>query len=645
VSRTRPLPRVRTTTRIGAWLGGAVVICLLTSSLGGIASSRAFPALASGPGGAAILSDVTPATFPIKHFVIITLENHAYDTIFGTYCQQYSYYCDNTGHGLNLNYCIPLYPNNTSVGCQKPYPFPSATTIVSDIPHGWVSSTLAYDGGKMDNFFRAEWGYPKNLTDARQTFGYYNATTAALFWDLAEQYGISENFFASNLSYSLPNHWFEQAGAAPYSAIRYLIGTSGANPASLQGNLTCNAVCLQELEYEDGEFTPNATKNATLTVDDSYLDEANVTRTFQDLFNGTKVSWTYYERPLASSYNKSLQTGNIYGFWNPDVARAETYTAPFHSHYVDRNQFAQDALAGNLSNVSWIIPTPAQSCHPIFGGVSESGNLGWCMSAVGQYIEAVEKSPEWNSTAVFVTMDEYGGFYDNSLPHSLNGSSLGFRVPLLVISPYTPEGYISHQLGYFESFLHTIEWKFGLKNLTSRDAGAPLLTGMFDTHASPRPPMALPTNFTNATYPESYQVLPLPNPATHFHASGLTATSVHLSWNEGFGGSPVNGWVLSYGGTLLHLDRTLRTYDLTGLTPSTKYRISLVSADGPNQSVSVAITVGTPLAPGAPAPPSPLAARWIPTVGFLRENREPEPRLGQSERSDGRGDGRERGPG
>lgn len=591
------------------------VVCLLillyASSLGLILSSQNIQSNPTSASEVVALSDVTPATFPIKHFVFITMENHAYDTIYGTYCQKYSYYCDNIGHGLNLNYCIPLYPNNVSAGCMRPYPFSSATQIIYDIPHGWSSSTMAYDGGKMDNFYRAEWGYPHNLTTAKETFGYYNGSTAPIFWDLAEQYAISENFFSSNLSYSLPNHWFAQAAAAPWSSIHYLMGYTGANSASLQGNKTCNATCLAELEYEDGQYTPPSMSNVTLTVDESYLDEANVTRTFQDLFQGTNVSWMYYYSPLASSYNGSLRYGNTYSYWDPNAAKAETYGPAFRNHYVSQTSFVQDALAGSLPNVSWVNPIAMQSCHPNFRGVSEAGNLGWCQSEVAKYIDAVEASPEWNSTAVFVTMDEYGGFYDNSRPPSLNGSSLGFRVPLMVVSPYTPQGYISHQLGYFESFLHTVEWKFGLSNLTARDAGAPLLTGFFDTHAAPRTPFALPSNYTNASYPEAYQSLPRPNAPMHFTAQILSNSSVRLRWTEGFGGAPVSGWVIKWGTSVAHVDRTLRTYVVGGLAPGSNSTFTIYSVEGPNASSTATAQVSLPAVPHVAGDPVLFAARWI----------------------------------
>jgi phospholipase C len=529
---------------------------------------------------------LTPASFPITHYVIIMLENHAYDTLFGTYCETYGGYCDNTGQGLNLSYCMPLFPAAPAKGCHKEYSIPP-TTQLTDIPHGYQSTPLAWNDGAMNNFYRAEWGYPYNYTAANETFSYYNTTGDSLFSDIAEEYGLSDNFYSSNMSYSLPNHWFAQAGAAPAAAIHLQIGY-GSN-AALQGNDTCNSLCYEaEADYEDGQYTPKVDEAAAQTVDEAYLDEANTTATFQDLFNGTSVSWKYYDDPLPKNYSDAIQSGSTFGYWNPNVARAETYQTQFDSHYVARNQFFTDAAAGALPNVSWVIAPPVQSCHPPW-------TVGDCESFVAQYVNAVESSPDWDSTAVFVTMDEYGGFYDSVAPPTvpaLNGSGLGFRVPLLVVSPYTPEGYISNHLGYFESFLRTIEWKFGLPSLTERDATAPLLTEFFDLNATPRPPMQFAGNYTQATYPAPFQSLPVPNSPVMVHATTISSTEAQLTWSEGSGGGPVNGWKVMVGPTVYHLDRLLREFNVTGLPAGQDVPIYLESTDGPLTSAAVEVTPG-----------------------------------------------------
>jgi phospholipase C len=527
---------------------------------------------------------LTPATFPITHFVIIMMENHAYDNLFGTYCEIYGPYCDNTGHGLNLSYCMPLYPTAPSQGCHKEYSVPP-TAQLTDIPHGWTSTPLAWNDGAMNNFYRAEWSYPHNYVAANETFSYYNTTGDALFSDMAEEYGLSDNFFSSNMSYSVPNHWFAQAGASPPAAIHFTIGTTGVH----QGNVTCNELCFEaEADFEDGQFTPANDSAAAETVDEAYLEEANTTATFQDLFNNTDVSWKYYDTALNQNYSQAVADQAVYAYWTPNLARAETYEPQFKSHYVAASRFFTDAAAGTLPNVSWVVPTDPQSCHP-------PDTVGNCEGFVASYVNAVENSPQWKSTAVFVTMDEYGGFYDGVAPPivpALNGSGLGFRVPLLVISPYTPEGYISHQLGYFESFLRTIEWKFGLPSLTTRDATAPLLTEFFDLNATPRPPMQFVSNYTQASYPVPFQSLQAPNSPEMVQATIISPTEVQLGWSEGTGGGPVNGWKVLVGSTVYHLDRALRIFNVTGLRPGEDTPIYLESTDGPLTSVPVQVNAG-----------------------------------------------------
>ncbi|MCI4319012.1 MAG: hypothetical protein L3K23_02625 [Thermoplasmata archaeon] len=549
------------------------------------------------------MAAVSPATFPISHYVIITMENHAFDNLFGTYCPTLSRNCDDTATGLNQSYCIPYFPSNPGAGCIRPYPFASATINLTDIGHGWLSSTTAFDNGRMDNFYAGELGLPPNKTRALESFGYYNGSTAALFWDLAQQYGLSDRFFASNLSYSLPNHWFEEAGAAPWSSIHYYVGD---RIATLQGNQTCNVLCVQAMELEDGTFGPNLTGN--YTVDQSYLEEANHTNTFEDLFNGTNVTWKYYDQLLPSSYSRAVASGAAYGFWDPTFARSESYGTEFSSRYVDRSQFFADAAAGALPNVSWVIPPPVQSCHPPYA-------LGWCEGFVASYVNAVEQSPEWKSTAVFVTMDEYGGFYDTVRPPTINGSALGLRVPLIVISAYTPEAYVSHDLGYFESVLRTIEWRFGLPSLTVRDAKAPLLLGFFDTHAKPRKPIYFAANYSTARYPAIFQPLGSPDPPVSLRGTVLSASAVRLTWSEGFGKAPVAGWNVTWGGHAVRVGPSTHAFQVIGLTPGKTYTFTVASFDGPNNTAgSRAVQLALPLKDVA-NPPEGAVPRRLTIVG------------------------------
>jgi phospholipase C len=105
-------------------------------------------------------------------------------------------------------------------------------------------------------------------------------------------------------------------------------------------------------------------------------------------------------------------------------------------------------------------------------------------------------SQYWNSTAIIVTWDEYGGFYDHVAPPQIDKYGLGFRVPAIIISPYAKAGYIDHTQYSFESMLKFIEWRFNIPPFTYRDAHANNLLNAFDFSQKPRPPHIIPLSQT-----------------------------------------------------------------------------------------------------------------------------------------------------
>jgi phospholipase C len=501
---------------------------------------------------------ITPANFPIHHIVFVIMENHAYDNYFGTYCLSVGQYCPFSTVGLNLSYCIPLYPAHPTKGCRRPYAL-NTTDEKYDMAHDYNSSHRAYNNGLMNNFYLAEGKDPR-------TFGYYGPSILPTYWVYAEQYGLADNFFSSTLSYSLPNHWFIIAAQAPAIA-------------------------------EQGILRKGP--NDTLTANDrTYLNEANDTRTVQDILLGTAVTWKMYDDGMAPTYEKAIQgnagvTSGItaFNYWNPMLARAETYDGQFQQNFVLQREFFQDAEAGTLPNLSWVIPSYNESDHP-------PNSLAAGQQFVNHVITAIEKSPEWNSTAVFVTWDDYGGYYDSVAPLQIDQWGLSFRVPLLVVSPYTPEGYVSDHFAYFESFLRMAEWQYGLPNITVRDGRAPLLTNFFDTQAQPRPPLIEPYKLS---YPQTFQSLPAPNPPVSFSDQWISPTQVQLNWSEGSGKGPVAGWLVQWGlsgGSLTHsvrLDRLDSGIVIGNLTSGDQYTFTVASFDGPQMSLPVEVILTAPL--------------------------------------------------
>ena len=431
-------------------------VLLLVSSPGLLPTSSA-----TGPSSTKAQRD------PINHIVVLMMENHAYDNLFGTYCLTYNARtCHSTANGIPNGTCVPYDPLQPAKGCVRPWDFTATNYSSKDPVHGYNSSRQAVDNGKMDGFYKAE-----NMGIV--PFGHYNGSLLGFYWDLAEEYGLGDNFFSSALSYTLPNHWYLLAGRAPGIA-----------------------------------NTPGPLNYDTVAHMHQYLNQSNRTRTVQDLLNATPaVTWKYYDWALPT-YANAIQINpapgpyrskeyTAYNYFNPLAARAESYTGWYVNHFTPRSQLFFDAASGNLPNVSWIMPSPGFSDHP-------PSDLRTGEQFVASVVDALESSPEWGTTALFVTWDDYGGFYDHQAPPVLDPLGLSFRVPLIVVSPFAKKNFVDHDLGYFESILAFIEDRFHLGCLTKRDCRAPSLLSYFNFHMAPRGPIQFAAN---ETYPIPLQTL------------------------------------------------------------------------------------------------------------------------------------------
>jgi len=443
------------------------VLVLVSSGAGVYATAVPSPAAAA-----------TPFASAIDHVVIIMMENRAYDNYFETYCLHLTAVCKSVAHGVAPGTCVPQL--NVSGGCVVPIALSVKQLSTPDLPHEYTSTIRSIDGGKENGYYTAE-------GKTRETFDHYNGSTIPIYWDMAQEFELGDNFYSSALSYSLPNHWYLLAGQSP--------------PVAFDSDIRYASV---------------ATKHV-------YLNESNSTRTVEDLFNNSGVSWRYYDAAL-TSYQVAIQPGTVegrppqaigvgpaYGLWNPLAARAESYDNYFDDHFVNRTQIFSDLQDGNLPNVSYVIPQANYSDHA-------PANISLGESFVANVVDAVEFSPYWNHTAIFLMWDDYGGWFDNQPPPQLDPLGLSSRVPFIVISPYTPAGRVNHALGYFESTLAFIEYRWGLHKdcLTARDCGAPNLAGFFDFSMTPRAPVYFDPNWLNDTYPYHHET---------YHAGQLDTTS------------------------------------------------------------------------------------------------------------------------
>jgi phospholipase C len=221
------------------------------------------------------------------------------------------------------------------------------------------------------------------------------------------------------------------------------------------------------------------------------------------------VSWAYYVSPgvepdcaddAALCRMQVRQRSDTPGIWNP-LANFETVAADGQAGRIQSvTNFFRAARHGKLPSVSWIVPNQYESEHA--PGLVSDGQ-----SYVTSLINAVMRSPNWSSTAIFLTWDDWGGFYDHVAPPAVDANGYGLRVPGLVISPYARRGYIDHQTLSFDAFNKFIEDDFlGGQRLdpatdgrpdprpTVRDSAPQLgnLLADFNFRQRPRRPIVLP---------------------------------------------------------------------------------------------------------------------------------------------------------
>ena len=172
----------------------------------------------------------------------------------------------------------------------------------------------------------------------------------------------------------------------------------------------------------------------------------------------------------------------VYGFtqWYAKFAYVQA-NASARARLVPGSHFAQDLAAGALPSVSWVIGAPGGTEHPP-QDIQTGQN-----SVADDIVNAVGTSAYWPTTAIFVTWDDFGGWYDHVPPPQVDAFGYGFRVPCLTISPYARSGALDPTVRDHASILKFVETRYGLPPLSTRDAAADDYAGAFDFAAPPRP--------------------------------------------------------------------------------------------------------------------------------------------------------------
>ena len=373
-------------------------------------------------------------TTPIKHVVIIVQENRTPDNLFhglpGADIANSGK--DSHGHTIALQ--------------------PVALNASIFLSHAHSSFVTDYNGGKMNGFDLE----PQSCPNPPCAYSYVPPSQVRPYFQLAEQYAFGDRMFQTNQGPSFPAHQYLIAGTSEPSVGSDLLAAENPNAPGIGTIAGCDAPADTTVAMID----PNGDESTQMFPCFEHP-------TLIDLLDQSGVSWRYYA-PSPSS----IWTG-------PNSIRHLRFGADWGKVVIPETKVLDDIAASQLAAVSWVIPDAAASDHP---GSTDGSGPSW----VASIVNAIGQSAYWNDTAIFIVWDDWGGFYDHVPPQNIfNSYELGFRVPLIVVSPYAKPGYVSKVNHEFGSILHYIEDDYSLGSLGFTDARADDLSDCFDYSQTP----------------------------------------------------------------------------------------------------------------------------------------------------------------
>jgi phospholipase C len=394
-------------------------------------AQRAKPQIQLRPKGFTKVNNADRGMHKIKHVVFIVKENRTFDNYFGTFPG-----ADGATTGtISTGDVIPLghTPDRTP----------------RDISHSFQSAVTAIDGGAMDHFDLIPGG---NVNGDYLSYTQLTEADIPNYFALARYFTLGDAMFSSLTGPSFPNHLYT-VGAQSGGAIN--------NPT--QGNTWgCDSDDTTTVEVMDN--------SGNISHQFPCFDFS----TLADSLRSHGLSWRYYAPGQG-------QSGYI---WSAlDAIAHIRLTGLWQKHVVPTEQFVQDASAGRLPHVSWLVVGNGSEHPPGSSCVGEN----WTVTQ----LNAVMQGPDWSSTAVFITWDDFGGFYDHVPPPQVDNFGFGPRVPLIIVSPYAKSGYISHTVYEFSSLLKFVERRWNLDPLTDRDSSANDPFDSFDFQQAPLLPLIL----------------------------------------------------------------------------------------------------------------------------------------------------------
>jgi phospholipase C len=421
----------------------------------------------------------------IRHVVVIVQENRSFDSYFGTFPG---------ADGIPMRDGVPTacLPDPELGHCVRP--FHDSRAIDEGGPHQLESAIADVDGGRMEGFIRTSIAgrdeacvhdplNPKCTATVRShqlpdVAGYHDRRDIPNYWTYASDFVLQDHMFEPVMSWSKPSHLWLVSG---WSAV-----CRSEDPMTCSTDLGGGGI-RRPHRYPRPRYP---------WTDLTYLlDRAG-------------VSWGYYivpgaepdcrdSRMFCPRYRQGTHTP---GIWNPLPKFVTVRQDHDLGQIRDVGRFRRQASQGTLPAVSWVVPSGKVSEHP-------PASIRAGQAYVTRVVNAVMRGPDWSSTAIFLTWDDWGGFYDHVVPPAVDGAGYGLRVPGIVISPYARRGYVDHQTLSFDAYLKFIEDDFlGGRRIDPRTDGrpdsrpdvrenAPILGDLardFDFTQVPRRPLILP---------------------------------------------------------------------------------------------------------------------------------------------------------
>jgi phospholipase C len=424
-------------TMLGAAFVLAIGASLLAACGGGGSGSSSLPSHPGPTPSATPPATPLPGQRKIQHVVVLIQENRSFDNMFHGFPG-----ADAASQGtISTGATVPL----ARVPLISPY----------DLYHDYPDARAGIHGGKMDGFNAVGYvfpgGRPPGYTPPPYpAYAYVRQPDVQPYFNLAQTYVLADRFFSSAADGSFVGHQYLVAAQA---------GHSWGLPAHIPWG--CDSI-----DNTVGIL------DATGKITNQRQRPCFSYPTLADRLDERHASWRYYVPP----------TSDIGYIWSAfDSIRQVRFGPNWSTNVIaPQTQFLSDVQNGTLATVTWVVPASTDSDHP---GIPSGTGPAWVTTVVN----AIGTSRFWNSTAIFVLWDDWGGFYDHVPPPQLDFDGLGVRVPLIVVSPYALSGRVAHTQYEFGTVVKFVEQTFGLAPMAAADVRAnPFGTDVFDFTRAPR---------------------------------------------------------------------------------------------------------------------------------------------------------------